>query len=106
MEKKILTFKQNYNILFPTGLNVTELNLNQNQVSDLSPAIASCPRLKTLRLEENCLQLSSIHPRILAESNISNLALEGNLFSMKELTELSGYDAYMDRYTAVKKKLF
>ncbi|KAJ8984627.1 hypothetical protein NQ317_009855 [Molorchus minor] len=63
-----------------SGLNVTELNLNQNQISQIASQIADCPRLKTLRLEENCLQLSSIPQRILLDSKISNLALEGNLF--------------------------
>lgn len=89
-----------------SGLNVTELILNQNQISDVSSHIATCPRLKTLRLEENCLQITAIHSSILIDSNISNLALEGNLFEMKQFQELNGYDTYMERYTAVKKKLF
>lgn len=46
-----------------SGLHVTELNLNQNQISELSLQISNCPRLKTLRLEENCLQLGAIHSR-------------------------------------------
>lgn len=62
--------------------------------------------MKTLRLEENCLQLSSIPLAILNESSISMIALEGNLFEMKEFMNLEGYDAYMERYTAVKKKMF
>nr|XP_022900288.1 leucine-rich repeat-containing protein 57-like [Onthophagus taurus]XP_022900289.1 leucine-rich repeat-containing protein 57-like [Onthophagus taurus]XP_022900290.1 leucine-rich repeat-containing protein 57-like [Onthophagus taurus] len=88
------------------GLNVSELNLNQNQISDLSYQIVYCPRLKTLRLEENCLQINAISPRLLKESKISNLSLEGNLFEMKQLMNIDGYEAYMERYTAVKKKLF
>lgn len=88
------------------GLHVTELNLNQNQVADLAPQIANCPRLKTLRLEENCLPLTAIHPKILADSHISNLAVDGNLFETKALTDIEGYDKYMERFTAVKKKLF
>ncbi|CAH2013968.1 unnamed protein product [Acanthoscelides obtectus] len=88
------------------GLNVTELILNQNQISQLSSQIAECPRLKTLRIEENCLPLSAISPKILAESKISTLAIDGNLFEPKELAELPGYEAYMERFTAVKKKLF
>lgn len=87
-------------------LNVTELNLNQNQVSEISPQIANCPRLKTLRVEENCLQLSAIHPDILLNSKICNLAVEGNLFETKQLADINGYEAYMDRFTAVKKKMF
>ncbi|KAF5284093.1 hypothetical protein FQA39_LY17142 [Lamprigera yunnana] len=89
-----------------SGLCATELNLNQNQISEITYQISTCPRLKTLRLEENCLQLSSIHPSILGDSKISNLALDGNLFEVKELSEIDGYDLYMERFTAVKKKMF
>ncbi|XP_030379073.1 leucine-rich repeat-containing protein 57 isoform X1 [Scaptodrosophila lebanonensis] len=87
-------------------LYVTELNLNQNQISMLAEDIADCPKLKTLRLEENCLQASAFTPRILKDSKISNLAVDGNLFNSKQFTDLEGYDVYMERYTAVKKKMF
>ncbi|XP_014218770.1 leucine-rich repeat-containing protein 57-like [Copidosoma floridanum] len=89
-----------------SDLYVTELNLNKNQISSISPNLADCPRLKTLRLEENCLKLDAIHKRILEDSKISVLAVEGNLFEMKQLADLDGYDKYMERYTAVKKKMF
>ncbi|KAG5326596.1 LRC57 protein, partial [Acromyrmex heyeri] len=88
------------------GLHVIELNLNQNQIATISEKLADCPRLKTLRLEENCLQLSSVPIRLLKDSKVSVLALEGNLFEMKQFAELDGYDIYMERYTAVKKKMF
>ncbi|KZC11983.1 PREDICTED: leucine-rich repeat-containing protein 57 [Dufourea novaeangliae] len=88
------------------ALHVVELNLNQNQISTLSEKLAECPRLKTLRLEENCLQLNGIPIKILKDSKVSVLALEGNLFEMKQLADLDGYDNYMERYTAVKKKMF
>ncbi|XP_018580169.1 leucine-rich repeat-containing protein 57 [Anoplophora glabripennis] len=105
----VLDLSRNEIVSIPTevsGLNVTELNLNQNQISQISSQIADCPRLKTLRLEENCLQLSSIPTRILLESKVSNLAVDGNLFEAKQLSDLPGYEAYMERFTAVKKKLF
>lgn len=87
-------------------LRATEVNLNQNRVSFLASDIADCPRLKTLRLEENCLQLTAIPGRLLTDSKVSLLTLEGNLFEMKSFTNLEGYDTYMERYTAVKKKMF
>lgn len=105
----VLDLSRNEIVLVPSevsGLNVTELNLNQNQISQISSQIADCPRLKTLRLEENCLQLSSIPTRILSESKVSNLAVDGNLFESKQLSDLQGYEAYMERFTAVKKKMF
>lgn len=89
-----------------SGLNVVELNLNQNQIADISPQIANCPRLKTLRLEENCLQLTAIHSKILTDSKICNLAVDGNLFELKQLADVPGYEVYMERFTAVKKKMF
>ena len=62
------------------------------QISHLSERVAECPRLKVLRLEENCLELVSFTPRILKESSIALLAIEGNLFDMKAFHNLEGYD--------------
>lgn len=87
-------------------LQVTELICNQNQIASLAVEIAECPRLKTLRLEENCLPIAEIHPKILKESKISNLHLDGNLFATKQFNELDGYEDYMERFTAVRKKMF
>ncbi|XP_029454511.1 leucine-rich repeat-containing protein 57 [Rhinatrema bivittatum] len=86
------------------GLQAIELNLNQNQISQISVQISHCPRLKVLRLEENCLELGMLPPSILSDSQISLLAVEGNLFEIKKLRELDGYDKYMERFTATKKK--
>lgn len=88
------------------NLYVIELNCNQNQISTLAEEIAECPRLKTLRIEENCLPITEIHTKILKESHISNLHLDGNLFPAKQFNNLDGYEDYMERFTAVRKKLF
>lgn len=85
-------------------LQAIELNLNQNQISQISVRISCCPRLKVLRLEENCLELSMLPQSILSDSQICLLAVEGNLFEIKKLRELEGYDKYMERFTATKKK--
>lgn len=87
-------------------LYCTELNLNQNQISTIAEELAQCPKLKTLRLEENCLQITSIPTKILTESVISNIAIDGNLFNGKQFQELEGYKVYEERYTNVKKKIF
>uniref|UniRef100_A0A0A9YM46 Leucine-rich repeat-containing protein 57 n=2 Tax=Lygus hesperus TaxID=30085 RepID=A0A0A9YM46_LYGHE len=86
-------------------LHVTELNLNQNRLDDIAPEIARAPRLKTLRVQENCLTISGIPTAILTDSCVSTLAVEGNLFDMRQFTHLEGYDQYQERFTAVKKKL-
>lgn len=62
------------------------------QISVLSPEISKCPRLKVLRLEENCLELSSIPLSILKDSQVSLFSVEGNLFEVKKLRDLDGYD--------------
>ena len=90
----------------PSGpMEVTELVLNCNQISNMSSGISKCPRLKTLRLEQNQLTLQSIPKELLAESTVSLLKLDGNLFDTKLLDKLEGFDKYMERYTAVKRKL-
>lgn len=88
------------------NLQVVELILNQNQISSISEAIIECPRLKIMRLEENCLPLTALTPSILRDSPISILSVDGNLFEMKSLHQADGYDKYMERYTATKKKMY
>ncbi|CAM1320298.1 LRRC57 (predicted) [Pycnogonum litorale] len=90
-----------------SGVQASEINLNENQVSLLSgQALCSCSRLKILRLEENCLELAAITPEILKNSTISLLALDGNLFEIKKLRDVDGYEEYMERFTAAKKKMY
>ncbi|CAH1791481.1 unnamed protein product [Owenia fusiformis] len=86
------------------NMQAIEINLNQNQISRLSESIAECPRLKVLRLEENCLELKAFTTKIMKESQICLLAIEGNVFDNKAFHNLDGYEEYMERYTATKKK--
>lgn len=58
----------------------------------VSPEVSRCPRLKVLRLEENCLELTSIPISILTDSQVSLLSVEGNLFEVKMMRDLEGYD--------------
>nr|CAD7587679.1 unnamed protein product [Timema genevievae] len=84
---------QHFRIFYEAvGLEWAQLS----RISSISDMISRCPRLKTLRLEENCLQLSAIHSSILADSKVSILALDGNLFDKKNLADTEGFDKYMD----------
>ena len=87
------------------AIQACEINLNENHLSKISDDLAGCPRLKVLRVQENCLALEELTRKILPDSNISLLAAEGNLFEMKQLQDDHGYDKYMERYTATKKKM-
>jgi len=58
----------------------------------LSEDVADCPRLKVLRLEENCLEKAMITPKILKQSNIALLAIDGNLFPAKDFPHFDGYE--------------
>lgn len=62
------------------------------QISVLSPEVSRCPRLKVLRLEENCLELGSVPLAVLKDSQVSLFSVEGNLFEVKKLRELEGYE--------------
>ena len=88
-----------------SSLSAIELNLNKNRLSELTDSLSGCKQLKVLRVEENCLNLNSITPNILKHSHISTLAFDGNLFDMKQFQELEGYDEYISRYAASKKKI-
>ncbi|GFS73451.1 leucine-rich repeat-containing protein 57 [Nephila pilipes] len=87
-------------------VSAIEINFNQNQISVLSEGIAECNRLKVLRLEENCLQLSAVPEKLLTDSQISLLTIDGNLFESKDLHAREGWEKYMERFTATKKKLY
>ncbi|KAF0043752.1 hypothetical protein F2P81_002910 [Scophthalmus maximus] len=91
----LLDLSRNQIHIVPPGvceLQAIEINLNQNQISVLSAEVSRCPRLKVLRLEENCLELSSIPLSILNDSHVSLFSVEGNLFEVKNLRDLEGYD--------------
>lgn len=85
-------------------LDCIELNLNENRVKRVSDAVSKCSRLKVLRLEHNLIEINAIPSSLLAESKVSLLALDGNLFTQKQLQEREGYGKYMERYTATKRK--
>ena len=98
---------RNLIVQIPDGvseMSAMELNLNQNKLSSISDDLADCQRLKVLRVEENCLALEEITRKLLSDSQISTLAVEGNLFEMKKLHDHPNYENYQERYTASKKK--
>jgi len=72
--------------------------MNRNQVASIPASLSRSPRLKVLRLEENCLALEAITPQLLKESQISLLAVDGNLFDAKQMREADGYDQVFHRY--------
>ena len=82
-------------------LQVVELNMNRNQIASLPDSLARCTRLKVLRIEENCLPLEAVTPQLLKESSISLLAVEGNLFDIKQLRETEGYDQVITMIHAI-----
>jgi Leucine-rich repeat (LRR) protein len=93
----------------PPGMSefyAAELNLSQNEISVISDDLHQAPRLKILRLEENCLSLEAISPSLLRDSKIHTINMDGNLFEVKQLESLEGYNEYTERYTAMKKKMF
>jgi len=106
---ELLDLSQNKLTCVPAGasqLSVTELVLDQNQISEIHEDLAMCSKLRTLKVQENCLPISGFPAQLLSDSNVFSLQVEGNLFEMKAFMDLPGYDKYMERYTAVKKKLY
>lgn len=86
-------------------MTVVDLNLNENQVESLGNSLHKCLHLKILRLQNNRLSLNSVTETLLAESQVSSLLLEGNLFEMKALADLEGWEQFLERQTAMRKKL-
>ncbi|KAM3966475.1 leucine-rich repeat-containing protein 57 [Aphomia sociella] len=106
---EVLELSNNKITEIPEGMSefyAMELNLSQNEISVISEDIHQAPRLKILRLEENCLSLDAIRPSLLRDSKIHTINLDGNLFESKQLASVEGYNEYTERYTAMKKKMF
>lgn len=106
-----VSFKLNFTeFIFPffqiSNLKVIELSLNQNRLSSLNPSnLAKTTRLRTLRLDENCLEKSEFTRDLLESSTISVMSYDGNRFQLKDFQDLPGYDAYQERFTATKRKI-
>ena len=62
------------------------------QIASLPESLASCPRLKVLRFEENCISVTSIATKILTDSGVSLLAYQGNMFNEKDFQQVEGYE--------------
>jgi len=86
------------------ALNCIELNLNENRIKVVSSNISKCLRLKVIRLEQNCLEIKGIPADLLTASNVALINIDGNLFTKKQFELMNGYDQYMERYTATKRK--
>lgn len=87
-------------------LKVIELSLNQNRLKSLNATnLTKAQRLRTLRVDENCLEKSEFTRDLLESSIISVIAYDGNRFQLKEFQDLPGYDAYQERFTATKRKI-
>lgn len=93
----------------PCGMSdfyAVELNISQNELSVIGDDLHKAPRLKILRLEENCLTLDQIRTSLFRDSKIHTINLDGNLFELKHLFSMEGYNEYSERYTEMKKKMF
>ena len=55
--------------------------------------------------EVKTINKKNIFLKISCFSKVSLLVLEGNMFDVKKLDNLDGFDQYMERYTAVKRKM-
>ncbi|MFH4978211.1 hypothetical protein AB6A40_004920 [Gnathostoma spinigerum] len=86
-------------------LKASEVNLNQNRLSTLNPNLARCEKLRTLRVEENCLSRTAFTSELLSDSPVSLISYAGNLFQDKDFQNLPGYDKYQTRFTATKRKM-
>jgi len=86
-------------------LQVVDLNLNENNLHYLGEDLHLCTRLRVLRLQNNQLSLNNIPETLLADSQVATLLLEGNRFEIKALSQLDGFDLYMERFTAARRKL-
>jgi len=93
---------------------LTELNLDNNVIVSLREEVGHLPKLKTLSLKNNYIQVKSTNfsasnPQPLPASVFENtllidLNLHGNKLSSTQLNEFVGFDAFLERRKKVKNK--
>jgi hypothetical protein len=86
-------------------LQTTELILNKNQLSKIPVELGKAPKLKVLRVEENCLHGDGFPAEFLRISPVSLIAMDGNPIVARTFQGLDGYESYAERYTATKRKM-
>uniref|UniRef100_A0A7E4VIX1 Leucine-rich repeat-containing protein 57 n=1 Tax=Panagrellus redivivus TaxID=6233 RepID=A0A7E4VIX1_PANRE len=85
-------------------INASELNFNNNKLIHLNPAIANAKNLRALKVENNELPKQAFTKELLEDSNVNLIAFANNHFQQKDFQDLPGYEAYEQRYTAVRRK--
>ncbi|UJR19847.1 hypothetical protein I4U23_022980 [Adineta vaga] len=103
-QKPIILHSDQHNPRATKDERVDELNLNNNQICQISTNISKCKRLKILRLDNNKLMLKSIPISLLKNSIVYQLSINGNLFDETQFQLVEGYDDYERRYTANQRK--
>lgn len=103
----VLDLSNNHIRLVPecvAEIQAMEINLNNNMVSIVASSIAKCPRLRVLRLDNNQMPLNAFPVELFTNSQVSLICVDGNQFDMRQFYALPGYQQYMERFTATKKK--
>eukprot|EP00039_Didymoeca_costata_P000052 m.43958 g.43958 ORF g.43958 m.43958 type:complete len:251 (-) comp10026_c0_seq1:1148-1900(-) len=86
-------------------LHVSELNLNGNQIPTVPDTLSDAPKLRVLRLDENCVDRAGLPSKFLKESPVALITFDGNPLTNRQFQDLDGYDEYIARFTATKKKM-
>ena len=85
-------------------ISVTELNLNNNKLTTLNPALASARKLRILRVESNQLPKKAFTKELLEVSQLCLIEFSNNQFQQKDFQGLEGYEKYEERFTANRRK--
>jgi Leucine-rich repeat (LRR) protein len=85
-------------------INASEINVNNNRLSSLNPAIATARNLKVLRLQSNSLPKQAFFKELLEDSQLSLISVQNNNFQEKDFQDLPGYEKYEERFTALRRK--
>jgi Leucine-rich repeat (LRR) protein len=85
-------------------INASEINLNNNRLSTLNPAIATARNLRVLRVESNALPKQAFFKELLEDSQLSLISVQNNSFQEKDFQDLPGYEKYEERFTALRRK--
>ena len=92
-------------------VNLTDLYVDDNLIGEIPEEVSKLKKLKKLSLKRNRIgpkavsfEGQSIHEKVLVDSNVDSIDLEGNPIKKSSIMDFNGIEAFLERRKRQKEK--
>ena len=92
-------------------VNLSDLHIDDNMIVEIPEEVSKLEKLKKISLKRNrigpkalAFEGQSIHERVLIESNVDSIDLEGNPIKKSDIMNFNGIEAFLERRKRLKEK--